>query len=51
MIIDGHCHLKQGFNAEQLIKSMEEEGVDKTIVFGAGVEWNEYVAKAAKKYP
>ena len=53
MIIDGHCHLKPDFdfNAEHLIKSMEEEGVDKSIAFGTGVESNEYVAKAAKRYP
>jgi predicted TIM-barrel fold metal-dependent hydrolase len=51
MIIDGHCHLKQDFSTEQLIRSMEEEGVDKTIAFGRGVEWNEYVAAAAREHP
>ncbi len=52
MIIDGHCHLVEGnFSGEELVKSMDEDGVDKTIAFGDKVEGNDYVARAVRKFP
>jgi len=59
MIIDGHCHLGplvgcnlQVFSGEDLIKEMEEDGIDMTIAYSdPAFPDNEYVAKAMKKFP
>jgi len=55
MIIDGHCHIgphpEYAYTAEKLVESMDEEGVDKAIVFSfVDAINNDYVANAAKKF-
>lgn len=54
MIIDGHVHLSEPdpWGVEELIKSMDEDSVDKSIVFS--FPWdldNDYIADAVRRFP
>src|SRR5262245_17738776 len=61
-VIDAHAHLGPPLLAEDLIKLMDADGVDKTIVFPSPSQWsmhakenyynsNDYIADAQAKYP
>jgi uncharacterized protein len=61
-IIDAHCHLGPPLLAEDLLKLMDADGVDQTIVFPSPSQWsmhakenyynsNDYIADMQAKYP
>ncbi len=56
MIVDAHNHLGSRVDIRQspesLIERMDNEGVDKCVVFPFPIDWdNDYVGESVKKYP
>lgn len=61
-IIDAHCHVSASLLGEELIETMDEAGVDKTVIFPIPFLWsfprkdnyyntNDYIAELQDKYP
>ena len=61
-IIDGHCHLGEGFDIkvspEELLKEMDKNGVEKAIIFPVdkfiavyNEEGNDCIMDSVKKFP
>jgi len=55
MVIDGHCHMGRypyPFTGEELVKSMDKDSVDKSIIFPfpQAID-NNYIAENVKRFP
>jgi len=61
-VIDAHCHIGPSLRGEELVRMMDEAGVDKAVVFSVPFAWslprkdnyyntNDYVADMQNKYP